>query len=104
MVIEGGSNGGILVLACANQKPNLFGGVIAQVAVTDMLRFQKFTTGKDWCHEYGCSDEDGAAEYLIKYSPLHTIKTQKYPSMFITTGDHDDRVVPAHSYKYVAEL
>ena len=69
-----------------------------------MLRFQKFTIGKVWCPEYGCSDEDGGAEYILKYSPLHTIKTQKYPAMLIQTGDHDDRVVPSHSYKYAAEL
>ena len=104
MVIEGGSNGGTLVTACANQKPELYAGVIAQVAVTDMLRFQKFTIGKVWCPEYGCSDEDSGAEYILKYSPLHTIKTQKYPAMLIQTGDHDDRVVPLHSFKYAAEL
>jgi len=69
-----------------------------------MLRFQKFTVGKVWCPEYGCSDKDGGVEYILKYSPLHTIKTQKYPAMLIETGDHDDRVVPLHSFKYAAEL
>lgn len=103
LVIKGGSNGGTLVSACANQRPDLFAGVIAQVAVTDMLRFQKFTIGKVWIPEYGNPDK-GDIESILKYSPLHTIKTQKYPAMLIETGDHDDRVVPLHSYKYAAEL
>jgi len=100
----GGSNGGMLVTAVANQRPDLFAGVIAEVAVTDMLRYHLFTVGKQWVSEYGSSAKKGGVDYLIKYSPLHTIKTQKYPAMYISTGDHDDRVVPLHSYKYIAEL
>jgi prolyl oligopeptidase len=70
-----------------------------------MLRFDKFTIGSAWCKEYGCvSKNPSDADFIMKYSPLHTIKKQQYPAMLIITGDHDDRVVPSHSYKYVAEL
>lgn len=69
-----------------------------------MLRYQKFTIGKAWADEYGLSDEPGAVDFITQYSPLHNVKKQKYPAMLISTGDHDDRVVPSHSYKYVAEL
>lgn len=72
--------------------------------VTDMLRFHKFTVGHFWISEYGCSEEKGNYDFLIKTSPLHNIKKQHYPAMLITTADHDDRVVPLHTYKYVAEL
>jgi len=68
-----------------------------------MMRYHKFTIGKKWGPEYGIAEE-GGIDYLVNWSPLHTIKTQKYPIMLITTGDHDDRVVPSHSYKYIAEL
>jgi len=91
------------VTAVANQVPHLFAGVIGQVPVTDMLRYQKFTGGFMWADEYGSSDE-GAVKWLLDYSPLHTVRTQLYPAMLIMTGDHDDRVVPLHTYKYVAEL
>ena len=88
----------------ANQRPDLFGAVIPEVAVTDMLRYHKFTIGHSWIPEFGSSEEKGGFDYLIKYSPLHTIKEEKYPAVFVTTGDHDDRVVPSHSYKYLATL
>ena len=104
LVIHGGSNGGTLVTAVANQRPELFAGVISDIPVTDMLRFQKFTVGKYWCPEYGCSNDPGEVNSILKWSPLHTIKTMKYPVMWLKTGDHDDRVVPSHSYKYIAEL
>lgn len=104
MVIEGGSNGGLLVTAVANQRPELFAAVIGHVPVTDMFRYQLFTGGHMWSGEYGSVEEPGAVDYLLKYSPVHTVKPVKYPAMLILTGDHDDRVVPLHTYKYIAEL
>ena len=89
----------------ALQNPNLFGAVVSDVPVTDMLRFQKFTIGSAWVGEYGSSDaKEGGFDYLIKYSPVHTVRPVKYPAMMVTTGDHDDRVVPLHAYKFVAAL
>ena len=106
LAISGGSNGGLLVAACELQRPDLFGAVVAQVGVMDMLRFDKFTIGWAWKEEYGSPSEDEAEfEAIYKYSPLHNIRRGvSYPATLITTGDHDDRVFPAHSFKYAAAL
>ncbi len=103
--IRGGSNGGLLTAACMVQRPDLFGAVVSQVPVTDMLRFQHFTAGRFWTVEYGDSADPEAFEYLIKYSPLHNVSDAKdYPPLLITTAESDDRVVPMHSYKLAAEV
>ena len=106
LACQGGSNGGLLVGTVINQRPDLFGVAIPQVGVMDMLRFQKFTIGWNWIAEYG-SSEANVEDFnnLYGYSPLHNIKSDlDYPAVMITTADHDDRVVPAHSFKYAAEL
>lgn len=105
LAISGGSNGGLLVGACLVQRPDLFGAAMPAVGVMDMLRYQKFTIGWAWASDYGTSDDEAEFKALYAYSPVHNIKPGvKYPATFVTTGDHDDRVVPAHSYKFTAAL
>jgi len=105
LAIAGGSNGGLLVGACMTQRPDLYAVALPAVGVLDMLRYHRFTIGHGWVVEYGSSDNKEQFEYLLKYSPLHNLREGvEYPATLVTTGDHDDRVVPAHSFKFAAEL
>ncbi|MBP7117857.1 MAG: S9 family peptidase [Candidatus Cloacimonetes bacterium] len=105
LAINGGSNGGLLVGACLTQRPDLFKVAVPQMGVLDMLRYHKFTCGWGWMGEYGNPDEEEHFKNLLAYSPLHNIKAgQKYPATMITTADHDDRVIPGHSFKFAATL
>lgn len=105
LAIGGGSNGGLLVAACLTQRPDLFGAVLPAVGVLDMLRFHQFTIGWAWISEYGDPDNPDDFSTLLSYSPLHRLQPgTPYPATLITTADHDDRVVPAHSFKFAAAL
>ena len=105
LMISGGSNGGLLIGATMTQRPDLCRVAVPQVGVLDMLRYNKFTAGAGWASDYGIADSSQAMfEYLYDYSPLHNVREVAYPATLITTGDHDDRVVPAHSFKFAATL
>ena len=105
LAINGGSNGGLLVGAVMTQRPELFGVAVPQVGVLDMLRYNAFTGGAAWATEYGASSDSAAFRYLRAYSPLHNVKAGVcYPATLLTTADHDDRVVPSHSYKFAAAM
>ncbi len=105
LAIAGGSNGGLLVGACITQRPDLFGAALPAVGVLDMLRFNQFTIGWAWESDYGSPQNEAEFQALYAYSPLHNLKPDTaYPATMITTADHDDRVVPAHSFKFAAAL
>ncbi len=105
LAIQGGSNGGLLVGACMTQRPDLYGACLPAVGVMDMLRFQRFTAGRFWVDDYGSSDNAEEFKALYAYSPYHNLKKgTKYPATLVTTADTDDRVVPGHSFKFLAEL
>jgi prolyl oligopeptidase len=105
LAIAGGSNGGLLVGACMTQRPDLFGACLPAVGVMDMMRYHEFTVGSSWVGEYGSSDEQAMVPVLLAYSPYHNLKKGvHYPPTLVTTADHDDRVVPGHSFKFAARL
>jgi prolyl oligopeptidase len=105
LAVQGGSNGGLLVGAVVNQRPDLFAAANAQVGVMDMLRFDRFTAGRYWVDDYGHPDREDDFKVLRAYSPYHNIRSGvDYPAVLVTTADTDDRVVPGHSFKYTAAL
>ena len=106
MAIRGGSNGGLLVGATMTQRPDLMQVALPAVGVMDMLRYHTFTAGAGWAYDYGTADDSKEMfEYILAYSPVQNVKEGvKYPATLVTTGDHDDRVVPAHSFKFAAQL
>ncbi|OEF19479.1 prolyl oligopeptidase family serine peptidase [Aliivibrio logei] len=106
LALRGGSNGGLLVGACMTQRPELFKVALPAVGVLDMLRYHTFTSGEGWAYDFGTSEQsEEMFHYLLNYSPVHNVKEGvEYPATLVTTADHDDRVVPAHSYKFIAEL
>jgi prolyl oligopeptidase len=106
LAISGGSNGGLLVGAVMTQRPELVKVALPAVGVLDMLRYHTFTAGAGWAYDYGTAEQSAEMfEYLKGYSPVHNVKAGvEYPATMVTTGDHDDRVVPAHSFKFIAEL
>ena len=106
LAIRGGSNGGLLVGACMTQRPELFKVALPAVGVLDMLRYHTFTAGEGWAYDYGTANQsEEMFKYLLGYSPVHNVKQNvNYPATLVTTADHDDRVVPAHSYKFISEL
>ncbi len=106
LAIRGGSNGGLLVGACMTQRPELFKVALPAVGVLDMLRYHTFTSGEGWAYDYGTSEQsEEMFNYLLNYSPVHNVREGvEYPATLVTTADHDDRVVPAHSYKFISEL
>jgi prolyl oligopeptidase len=105
LAISGGSNGGLLVGACMTQRPDLFKVALPAVGVLDMLRYHTFTAGAGWAYDYGTSEQSKEMfDYLMAYSPVHNVKETAYPATLVTTADHDDRVVPAHSFKFISAL